>query len=95
MNDELILNVLYLLAAICITYKMAWIARMTAHIHGWQATGLKFAGALYAIVVIGKAGFRFADAADPATLVDVGRELCNCLFLFFAIAVLRIRTGHW
>lgn len=95
MNDETILNVLYVVAAICILYKMAWLARMTGHIGGWQILGLRLAGALYALVVLSKALFRFLDDADPATLVDVGRELTLCVFLFFSIAVLRLRTGRW
>lgn len=95
MSDDLILNVFYICVAICIIYKMAWIARMTGHIAGWQIQGLRFGGAVYAMIVLLKAGLRFADNADPATLADVGRELSMCVFLFFAIAVLRLRTGHW
>jgi len=94
MSDDLILNIAYFAAALCVMYKMAWIARMTGHIPGWQVQGLRWSGALYALIVLGKAAYRFT-AADPATLVDVGRELAACLFLLFAIAVLRIRTGRW
>jgi hypothetical protein len=95
MRDELILNVLYFAAALCVMYKMAWIARMTGYIPGWRVRGLRFTGALVALVILGKAILRFANFGGDATVVDVGRELALCLFLFFAIAVLRQRTGHW
>lgn len=95
MNDDLILNVAYFCAALCIVYKVAWIARMTGHIALWQVHGLRLAGALYAFIVLGRAALRFVDAGDPATLIDVARELSMCVFLFFSIVVLRIRTGRW
>lgn len=95
MNDELVLNTMYFMAAICIMYKMAWIARMTGHIDGWRILGLRLTGALVALIILAKASLRFADWGDPATLVDVARELSLCSFLFFSIAVLRLRTGHW
>jgi hypothetical protein len=95
MNDDLVLNVVYFFCAICIMYKMAWIARQTGHIEGWHVTGLRFAGVAVAGIILLKASMRFIHPGDPATLVDVVRELALCIFLFFAIATLRDRTGHW
>lgn len=95
MNDNTVLNLLYFLGAVCIMFKMSWIARMTGHISGWQICGLRFAGAAVAAIVMGKALGRIFWDGDPATLVDVGRELSMCVFLVFAISVLKLRTGHW
>jgi hypothetical protein len=95
MTGETILNLLYFASAICVMYKMAWIARMTGHIQGWRIHGLRTMGAVVALIILAKASLRFANFGDDATIVDVGRELSLCLFLFFAIAVLRVRTGHW
>lgn len=86
------LDLAYFVVATCIAFKMAWILRQTAEVHGRSLHLMRFAGAAAAILIMGKAIGRFWGG-DAASILDVSREAFWCLFLAYAIAWFHRRLG--
>ena len=94
MTTETILNVCYLITALCIAYKVAWIARQVAAMEGRAQAWLRVAIVVLGMIILGRATIRFF-VSDPASTFDIARELGWCFFLAAAIAVLRGPVGKY
>lgn len=94
MTTKIILNICYLAAALCITYKVAWIARQVAGMPGRAQIWLRVAIVILGAIILGRATIRFF-VPDPASGFDILRELGWCFFLAMAIAVLRGPAGKY
>ena len=88
------MNMLYLLAAICVIYKLAWISRQVTVVESISSLPIRLASGLVGTIILARALWRFMDD-DAAAWIDIGRELSWCLFLFTAIVWVRQKTGSW
>lgn len=91
---EFALNVAYFLAALCIAYKLAWIARQVAALPGRAQLALRGACILLGVIIMCRAAIRFF-MPDPASAFDIVRELGWCIFLIAAIWTLRGPSGRY
>lgn len=88
------MDILYLMMAICIVYKLAWIARQVSDMPGGAPRALRAACLAIGLVMIARAAMRFMTY-DPAEWIDCLRELAWCVFLAAAIATLRGPAGRY
>lgn len=91
------MNIMYGVAAICISLKLAYIGRQVSvsdDIPAWQSLWLRVAAALTGSAILWKATMRF-HGGDQAYLIDVVREFSWCGFLAAAIVILKSRFGNW
>ena len=86
-------DIVYLLVALCIVYKLAWIARQVSDIGTRSAGLLRLACLILGLIMLTRAAVRFVTY-DPAAWIDCARELAWCGFLAAAIAVLRGPAGR-
>jgi hypothetical protein len=88
------MNIIYAMAAMCIIYKLAIIARQVpAHIN-LSTDAFRFMCAIVGTIVTVKAYGRF-HGGDAATWFDIARELSWCGFLAAAIVVMKQKFGNW
>ena len=88
------LNIAYALVAMCVVYKLAFIARQCAAMGGHVALMMRMSCLVVGSILIIKAYGRI-QGGDEAQILDVLRELSWCVFLATSITILRGRLGHW
>ena len=88
-----VLNIAYILAAMCVTYKLAFIVRALSAIAGPAVMVMRAACLAVGTIVLVKAYGRI-HGGDEAQLIDILRELSWCVFLASSIIVMRGRLGQ-
>ena len=85
---DMLMNLFYAMAAVCILYKLAALGIYLAKINAFPATVGRAACLVVGTIVFVKASNRF-HGGDTAQWLDIGRELAWCGLLYAIIILVR------
>lgn len=90
-----VLNTLYFIAATCVAYKLAFLIRQVADVMTPSMLVFRWAAFAVAGMVMFKATSRVLPGGDPATVLDILRELSWCAVLAALIFHMKNFTGRY